>query len=337
MATVRISSAASGLVVIDPQEPGTQRLSDVEPNIDTAIVEVAGGHLAWSLLGEHASPVAVLDDVARAQDWVWGLYGEAAAVALADGSPRYVTTSPALPELAASARRLAFTLWAQRWWPASVLDGIPLLDAELLERDIAALVEQCDVLGVEEAVTADRIPETLGRAEDYALAAGAATATSPGGLVLARGTGGTDWRRYPAGLVDASEGAVSWELRRVAGRTIVVVNVVAAPGLRAPIPPHLHPHATVQARIGAIDVELNLLGDNWFGEVVAPEGTGPALTIDVHVPGFGPTESTTADTRAMVRTLARRRLDRATGAISIDDPDAPLLAEIAAAASDTDF
>ena len=337
MATVRISNAANGLVVIDPQEPGTQRLSDAAPNIDTAVVEVAGGHLAWSLLGAHASPVAVLDDVARAQDWVWGLYGEAAAIALAEGSQRDVATSPAMPDLAAAARRLAFTLWAQRWWPASVLDGIPPLDAELLERDIAALVEQCDVLGIEENLTVDRVPETLGRAEDYALAAGAATATAPGGLVLARGIGGSDWRRYPAGLIDASDSAVSWELRRTGGRTVVMVNVVAAPGLRPPVPAHLQPHATVRAGDDTTEVELNLLGDNWFGEVAAPDGAGPALTIDIHVPGFGPTGAAGGDTRAMVRTLARRRLDRATSAIAIDDPDAPLLAEIAAAAADTDF
>ena len=337
MATVRISNAASGLVVVDPQEPGTQSLSAAEPNVDTAIVEVAGGHLAWSLLGEHINPVAVLDDVARAQDWVWGLYGEATAVALAEGSQRDVPTSPAMPGLSAVARRLALTLWAQRWWPASVLDGIPPLDAELLERDIAALVEQCDVLGIEDDLTAERIPETLGRAEDYALAAGAATATAPGGLVLARGIGGSDWRRYPAGLIDASDSAVSWELRRAGGRTAVVVNVVAAPGLRPPVPAHLRPRATVRAGDEATEVELNLLGDNWFGEAVAPDGAGPALTIDIHVPGFGPTDATGADTRAMVRTLARRRLDRATSAISIDDPDAPLLAEIAAAAADTDF
>lgn len=68
------------------------------------------------------------------------VYGEAAAIALAEGSQRDVATSCR----ATSPRRpppRAFTLWAQRWWPASVLDGIPPLDAELLERDIAALVD----------------------------------------------------------------------------------------------------------------------------------------------------------------------------------------------------
>ncbi|MGW6741096.1 hypothetical protein ACWGDX_10205 [Streptomyces sp. NPDC055025] len=322
--TVRIGRAEDGLLhVITPLLPsgGTPpSVLDPAPGVDVAVLEVAGGHLTWSVLALEAPPVAVLDSVGPAQGWVWAVYGEQTALALAedatapaapgdgtvtggtvtevspgDGTIKGGTVteaSPALPELVASARRLAYAHWAARWWPASVVDAIPALDVHLLGQEIGTLTEECDLLfGAQEtaeasptdgpfpAVPPDTLPSAdvpLPRATDYALAAGPAPADGAAdGLTLARGTGGCDWRRCPPGLVDASERAVSWEVVRAAARTTVSITVVAAPG-----PPHPRGELAPWAAIGGagvggaavggagvpLDVPLRRVADTWVGD-----------------------------------------------------------------------
>ncbi len=185
----------------------------------------------------------------------------------------------------------------------------------------------------------------------YALAAGPAPVGRAAGLVLARGSAGTDWRRCPPGLVDAAEQAVTWQVVRTAGRTEVAVGVVAAPGLagaaRPPVPAHLVPWATIGAGQGgapAVRVALRLVDDVWQGSAVAPEFGGGAVWVDVHLPGFAPAEPPRADPaaarlRARIRDLARHRL----ASVSTVDgrapglgPARPLQAEVAAA-EDEDF
>ncbi len=334
-ATVGIARTTDGLVVIEPVRAQPSLVGD-EPRLDTAVLEVVGGHLAWSLLDADAPPVAVLDDVASAQVWVWAVYGEAVAVAL-DDSSGVLDATPALPELLASARQLAYALWAQRWWPASTIDAIPPLDEQLLAKDIAALVEQCDLLVDADFVPSDAPEDALASAsaDDYALAAGAATATAPGALVLARGSGGSDWRRCPAGIVDASESAVAWQLLRTSGSTSIEISVVAAPGLGPLVPPHLHPRAVITAQTNeTIAVPLQLAGDSWVGTAAVAFSPETPLTVDIEVPGFGAVGTDSLggpDARQRIRQLVRRRMREAgTG-------DGHLLAEIAAAASDSDF
>ncbi|MFE4170840.1 hypothetical protein ACFRR7_02130 [Streptomyces sp. NPDC056909] len=400
--TVRIGRAEDGLLhVIAPLLPsgGTPpSVLDPAPGVDVAVLEVAGGHLSWSVLALEAPPVAVLDSVGPAQGWVWAVYGEQTALALAenataragrgDGTVTDSTVteaSPVLPGLVASARRLAYAHWAARWWPASVVDAIPALDVHLLGQEIGTLTEECDLLfGARETADASPAdgpfpavpPDTLPgadvpppRATDYALAAGPAPAAGAAdGLTLARGTGGSDWRRCPPGLVDASERAVSWEVVRAAARTTVSISVVAAPG-----PPHprreLAPWAAVGGAAVPLDVPLRRVADTWVGDgrldgirpdgvraTAGPRTDGPAgpdpyalgadgLTVDIHLPGFGtpagPGEDPAAQraVRARIRDLARSRLaGAAAGTDSAAEPGALLLrAEIAAANDDSDF
>lgn len=340
--TVGIARTTDGLAVIEPGRAHPTLVGD-EPGLDTAVLEVAGGHLAWSLLDSDALPVAVLDDVAAAQNWVWAVYGEAVAVALDDSSGSAdVDATPALPQLVASARLLAYALWAQRWWPASTIDAIPPLDEQVLAQDIATLVEQCDLLVDSEFVPSDVRDDALATAslsaDDYALAAGAATATAAGALVLARGGGGSDWRRCPAGLVDASEAAVSWQLLRTSGSTSIQISAVAAPGLGPLVPPHLHPRAVISAHPNeTVAIPLQLVGDTWVGTAAVAFSPETPLIVDIEVPGFGAAGTDAlggSDVRQRVRQLVRRRMQDAANSVG---GESHLLAEIAAAASDSDF
>ncbi|MFE9579379.1 hypothetical protein ACFYO1_23540 [Nocardia sp. NPDC006044] len=334
--TVRIRQAADGLWVVAPD--GAPTVLDGAAALDVLVLEAAGGHLTWSLLDEQPIPAAVLDDVKLAQEWLWAVYGEEIALALDGGESGELIVAPGLPELVASAWRLGYAHWAARWWPASTIDDIAPLNDRLLLDEIATLAEACEMIvdGADEAVDVAApytvgLPDGRGRAEDYALAAGPATSVPQGAMVLARGSGGWDWRRCPPGLLDASEHAVSWEVVRQAGITTVVVRVVAMP--QRSVPAHLHPQALVRTAAGTAKAALAPAGDVWIAEVPAPEGAESAVSVEIYVPGVGDAERSDPAVRQQLRDFAAARLRRAA------DPtdDAPLLAEIAAAASDSDF
>src|SRR5690606_30639917 len=153
----------------------------------------------------------------------------------------------------------------------------------------------------------------------------------------ARGDGGWDWRRCPPGLLDASEQAVSWELTRAGGVTVVRVRAVAAPGLTREVPTHLRPHAVVDTGTGTVDAPLRLSGDAWHGS--AETASEVVARVDVHVPGVGPAVADPIEpaARARIRTLAAERLRRATEPEDTGTGIDALLAEIAAAGQDSDF
>lgn len=337
--TVRIRQADPRLWTIAPA--GAPTLPDSVPALDTAVLEAAGGHLTWSLLMGHRIPAATVHDLAAAQDWLWALYGVAVAVAVDDYTgPIDLPARPERPELAAATRRLAYAHWAARWWPASTVDGIAALDPGLLDREIATLTEECDLVldGADAQLPGQEAAgaPVSARADDYALAAGGTPGDRLGALVIGRGGGGWDWRRCPPGLLDASEGAVSWELFRAEGGTLVRVEVVAAPDMTHEVPAHLRPHALVRTAAGDRDIELELLGDSWIGtSALASENLAG---VEVYVPGVGPAAPgpDDPDQRRRVRELAAGRLRLA--ALPDGSADlAPLLAETAAAAMDTDF
>ncbi|MEU6560427.1 hypothetical protein [Nocardia nova] len=310
-------------------------------DLDTLVLEVPGGHLSWSLLAGHRIPAAVLFDPVAAQEWLWAVYGERVAATIAEQTDHLpaLPAAPALSDLVDSARQLAYAHWADRWWPASTVDGIAALDRRLLDEQIAELTEVCDLL-IEESdapVAVSPLAPSTGRARDYALAAGA-TSTS-GGLILATGTTGWDWRRCPPGLLDASEYAVSWQLDRESGANTVRVRAVAAPDLAAEPPPHLRPVAGIDTGVGTADLVLALTGDTWIG--AAEVDSDDIAGVDIRVPGVGPADADAAGQdhgprrRQLIRDFAANRLlDRHPAGIV---PIPLLRAEIDAAASDSDF
>ncbi|WP_227997632.1 hypothetical protein [Nocardia australiensis] len=356
--TVTIRAAGDGIWVIAPE--GAPTVLDGAAGIDVTVLEVHGGHLSWSVLAAEPIPAAVIDDLDAAQEWIWAIYGEPVALAIADfGSAAIaLTADPKLPQLAADVWRLGFAQWAARWWPASSIDAIATLDEHLLAEEIVTLTEACELLVdddglvTSEEATAAELPA---RAEDYALAAGPGANATQGALVLGQGTCGWDWRGCPPGLIDASERAVSWELVRESGATTIRVHVVAAPQLGADVPPHLRPLALISTPAGVVTAELNLEGDTW--QASAHCTAEAVLAVDIHVPGIGARAATGlggagiqqgsigalraddiggANIRQRIRELAAARLANATSTLSVAF-EAPLLSEIVAAANDSDF
>ncbi|MFF7192193.1 hypothetical protein ACFZAM_00535 [Streptomyces sp. NPDC008079] len=135
------------------------------PGFTEAVLDVAGAVLLWPVLGDPVLPVAEVDDVERAQQWLWAVYGERAAAAVrscAGGEGAGETTGEAAGDtvagpaparvtgdgtaLADAAARLAFGHWASRWWPASYADGIPALEPDVLGLELAALTHRCQEL-----------------------------------------------------------------------------------------------------------------------------------------------------------------------------------------------
>lgn len=345
--SVRIRLIGPGLWSIAP--PGAPTPADTDPGLDTAVLEVGGGHLSWSVLAETQVPAAILHDLDTAQEWLWALYGAAVAVAADEYTePVELPARPERPELAAAVRRLGYAHWAARWWPASTVDGISALDAAELEREIAELSEICesvvagaDAAGRTESVEIIEVAEVehrlggLGRPTDYALAAGGRR-DPQAELVLERGSAGWDWRYCPPGVVDASERAVSWELTRTAGVNALRVRAVAAPGLRGEPPAHLRPHALVRTPAGDHGAALVLAGDNWTATVAETAGT--VSGVEVYVPGVGPAAPWRADSsgfagepdprdpadpaaearqRERIRELAHARLRRAESGLGL--------------------
>lgn len=370
--TVRIRLIGPGLWQIAPS--GSPEPLAADPGLDTAVLEVAGGHLSWSLLASRRVPAAILHDLDIAQEWLWALYGAEVAVAADDYTdPVELPARPERPELATAVRRLGYAHWAARWWPASTVDGIPALDPAELDREIAELSEFCENVvdgadAPEAAADADTLaglaPE-FGRAIDYALAAGGQPRDSRTALILERGTAGWDWRHCPPGIVDASERAVSWELVRAAGGNTLRVRAVAAPGLRGVLPEHLWPRALIRTPAGVRGAALALTGDTWAAAVA--DSDEAVSGIEIYVPGVGPSapdgaappDPTSAGAergiradpmadarqRELIRELARARLRRVGQAASpaAAEPAAaladiePLRAEITAAETDPDF
>ncbi|MFJ9434263.1 hypothetical protein ACIRQY_32030 [Streptomyces sp. NPDC101490] len=254
-----------------------------------------------------------------------------------------------------------------QWWRAAPR---PTATARHLDGVLRLVVDAADCAGLDGTelrllrATLERepsqgrtgAPADLGalfaRRSGYALAAGGPPL--PGSRVIARGYGVNDWCRYPPGLVDAAEEAVSWTARAVGARRLVEIEVVAhvaAPATGAPLV------AEVSANGGGpLRVPLARRDDLWTGLAdvdlgAGPSGAGPGaprVEVGVLLPGFDPGAGAGAGARAgraAVRTLARRRLAGAARSVAggaldesagvehevLDGVAGPFLAEVLAA------
>ena len=194
----------------------------------------------------------------------------------------------------------------------------------------------------------------------YALAAGETLVA--GGRVIARGSGTNDWRRYPPGLVDAAEDAVSWTARALGARRRIEVEVVAhtaAPSAGASLVAEVHVNGGRPNR-----VPLTRTDDRWTGRADLDPGllggtAPPRIEVGVLLPGFdpgpfdlgffdvgpfdpgsgsdpAPGEDRGRVARDAIRALARRRLDAAAERLTYDTSPydvswGPFLAETVAA------
>ncbi|MBK3566254.1 hypothetical protein [Streptomyces sp. MBT62] len=240
-----------------------------------------------------------------------------------------------------------------QWWRAASADT-----AQQLERVLRLIDDAADGAGLDgpelrrlrsvldrssPAATASLDPGRLfARNDGYALAAGEQLVA--GGRLIARGSGTNDWRRYPPGLVDASETAVSWTARALGARRQFEVDVVAhsaAPVTGAPLAAEVRVNDGPHTRVA-----LARRDDMWTGRAdldLPPGETRPRVELDVLLPGFdpGPGPDTGAE-RDAIRALVRRRLATAALPVPNDAPPhgsspAPFLAEIAAATTDEDY
>lgn len=299
-------SHADGLAVGDwPAAPET-----------TALLEAAGALLAWDVLAGTDVPAARIHDPRRAADWLWEIYGDAAAAGVLAGAREVAVPAEGEWRVRDACRTAARLDWALAWWPASATAGVPALDPVLLhaERAVALagaehLLDDPDAVaralvlagppgaaagpaGIElagrvaalaEEYGVEPAPAGVADRSGYALAAGGAGVGA--GLPVLSGSSPVDWRLVPAGAVDAAAPA-EWVVLRRRGETVVTVSV--APGPRRA--------TALAARFGEVDValdEVDALGRRTGSAPVpasvllTPRGRG----VVVYAPGFaGPAE-----------------------------------------------
>jgi len=221
------------------------------PAFGRSVLDAAGALLTWPDITGRGSdgtgavrpgtsggavlPDAFVDSVSDAQTWLWAVYGAGVARAVdacATGRARTLRTSADPGALAHDLHRLATGHWAARWWPASHLDGVPALDADLLGLELAALTHRC-----QQVWDADRDP-----AAELVLEHRAGIAPLIGW-----------WRADPYAVAD-----VLAAVRAVAddagldGDDLDELAAPAAPdGVRAPADPYAPPPGTA-ARAGVI-------------------------------------------------------------------------------------
>ncbi|WP_447006955.1 hypothetical protein ACRAKI_11010 [Saccharothrix isguenensis] len=274
-----------------------------------ALVEGAGAVVAWDVLAGGAVPAARVHDPARASEWLWEVYGDAADAVLGDADEVEV---PVVGDwrVRDACRVVAQLNWAEAWWPASVVAGVPALDLAVLNAERAVAVSTAEHLlddpdAVERALAsvvlfdvpdvelnglADRVAAlaedygaVLPRAEapsrsEFALAAGGVDGSA--GVAVSTGSSTVDWSLVPHGVVDAAAPA-EWAVVRRRGVTVLEVSVAAGP---RPGP--------LAARMGEVDVALDEV--DRLGRITGSSPVPPAVlllppdrrVLTVYAPGF---------------------------------------------------
>jgi hypothetical protein len=314
-----------GACLVGPAGPAGQLVRSGLPDstgdeAPPVTLAVSGGLLVWPWVLDGAGgldadttltrlPVAVLDDVTSAQDWLWALFGPEAALAVDTADAQSATVdAPGWDWLPVAAARRAFGVWLATWWPASTTDAVPALDLDVLRAELEPLGTRLDRLfdGVAPPLPT-AAPVWRPAAGRYALAAGPAGSGSPPavGVRVSTGVGGTCWSDWPAGWVDASDRAVSWRLEQDLDRWSFQVRATAGPTVvaeRARLVAHV-PGCRVELRPGS-----DAFGRCWLGEATGPPPAPAPQPVRVYLPGFAPDTGGSTGWHDLVRALVRARL-----------------------------
>ncbi|GAB3595395.1 hypothetical protein [Microbacterium tumbae] len=170
--SIRITVDGSAARVYASSGPGEA------PPFATALVEVRGGLLLWSVPPQRF-PDALVHSPVEAAAWLSEIYGDDVAAAVrgmpathgADAGPDPIAL-PAGADLVDAVRGLALLVWARTWWPAG--RRIPRLDPDVLAAEIVRASHAVDHLLDDE--------EATGRALADAIDAPAALAALPRSL-----------------------------------------------------------------------------------------------------------------------------------------------------------
>ncbi|MDU0288594.1 hypothetical protein [Saccharothrix longispora] len=301
----------------------------------TALVEAAGAVLAWDVLVD-GPPAARVDDPERAADWLWEVYGDAAADVLGGADEVDVPVGGDLP-VRDACRVLAQLTWARAWWPASAAAGVPALDPVLLAAERAVATSAAEHLLDDPDATARAVAEVVGDVPDPGLAlrvaelaedcgvvrdpaptrsshALAAGVTGPrAGVTVLSGLFPVDWALVPQGAVDAAA-PVEWAVVRRQGGTFLDVTVVAGPG-----------RTRLAARFAGVDVPLDSTDD--LGRVTGSAPVPASLLLlpadrrvpAVYAPGFAepaPPAPDAEERRAAILAYARSRAGSPTATLT---------------------
>jgi hypothetical protein len=127
----------------------------------TAVLEVSGAVLAWTVDAPDAAVHVAFTDPGRA-DWLWRIVGEPAhgaivsALGSADGANEVEVEGAGLDAAALQPlRRLALGHWLRRWWPASRRDGIAELDGAILDGELALLTSAAESFFTDDTFDSD--------------------------------------------------------------------------------------------------------------------------------------------------------------------------------------
>lgn len=276
-----------------------------------AVVEASGAVLAWDVLGGGAVPAARVHDPVRAAEWLWEVYGDAADAILGDADDVDVPDGGDW-RVRDACRVVAQLNWAEAWWPASAVAGVPALDSGVLGAERAVAVSTVEhvlddpdaveralasVVSLDVAASDPGLAALAGRvaalADDYgvvlapaavpdrsefALAAGGADGV--GGVTVLSGVSTVDWSLVPQGVVDAAAPA-EWAVVRRQGATVLDVSVSAGPR-----------PGRLAARMGEVDVALDVV--DGLGRITGSAPVPPAVlllppdrrVVTVYAPGF---------------------------------------------------
>lgn len=127
----------------------------------TAVLEVSGAVLSWTVDDPTAGPQITFTDPVRA-DWLWRILGEEghdavtrALLGVSECPVVEVDGATVRTESLEPLRRLALGHWLRRWWPASQRDGIAELDGTILDCEVTLLTTAAEAYLTDDTFDSD--------------------------------------------------------------------------------------------------------------------------------------------------------------------------------------